>query len=382
MPKSISEKEKQRLVSLVKNGKSVAEVCEHASVSRSALYRWMSMFALRKRWAVQCEIDLNHVYKLERRLATLEEENAIFRKSGCGTKASNAEKVAAVKALKGQFTEHAICRTLDLSKATYYRMLEPRETWFSKKNEELRPAIKRIFEESKERFGGAKIAARLRAEGVIVSQKHASKLMKEMGLVCKASRLRTYNSTNRKGRFFPNRLLRKFTVDAPNLIWVSDITFVMVGNDMAAICAILDLYARRVVAYEISMSADTELVMKTFRNAFEQRKPSSKLLFHSDLGVQYTSFEFRKLLRESNVKQSFSNPGCPYDNAVSEGFFSIMKREELSHNWYSSIEELRSTVDEYIHFFNMQRPFRRLGNLTPEQYEKRYWAEHDKSKLE
>ncbi len=168
----------------------------------------------------------------------------------------------------------------------------------------------------------------------------------------------------------------------PNLIWVSDITFVMVENDMAAICAILDLYARRVVAYEISMSADTELVMKTFRKAFEQRKPSSKLVFHSDLGVQYTSFEFRKLLRESNVKQSFSNPGCPYDNAALEGFFSIMKREELSQNWYSSIEELRSTVDEYILFFNMQRPFRRLGNLTPEQYEKKYWAERDNERLE
>ena len=116
MPKNISEKQKKQLVDLVKNGQTVAEVCKLASVSRSDLYRWMSMFALRKRWAAQDEIDLNHVYKLERRLATLEEENAIFRKNGCGTKASNAEKVAAVKALKGQFTEHAICRTLDLSK--------------------------------------------------------------------------------------------------------------------------------------------------------------------------------------------------------------------------------------------------------------------------
>ena len=129
------------------------------------------------------------------------------------------------------------------------------------------------------------------------------------------------------------------------------------------------------------MSANTELVMKTFRNAFEQRNPSSNLLFHSDLGVQYTSFEFRKLLRESNVKQSFSKPGCPYDNAVSEGFFSIMKREELSHNWYGSIEELQSTVDEYIHFFNAQRPFRKLGNLTLEQYEKKYWVENDNDRI-
>lgn len=152
--------------------------------------------------------------------------------------------------------------------------------------------------------------------------------------MCKASRLRTYNSTNRKGRFYPNRLLRHFKVEAPNLIWVSDITFVTVGDDLAAICAILDLYARKVVSYEISMNADAELVTRTFKKAYEERKPSTGLLFHSDLGTQYTSFEFRELLRTYNVKQSYSNPGCPYDNAVSEGFFSIMKREELSHNWY------------------------------------------------
>ena len=83
-------------------------VCNEASVSRSAQYRWMSLYYPRRRWASQGEINLNEVYKLEKRLATLEEENTIFRKSGCGTKASNAEKVAAVKALKGQFTEHAI----------------------------------------------------------------------------------------------------------------------------------------------------------------------------------------------------------------------------------------------------------------------------------
>lgn len=144
MKKTISEEEKKHLVDLVKQGKTIAEVCEHASVSRSALYRWMEIFAPRKRWASQGEIDLNDVYKLERRVAILEQENTIFRKSGCGTKSTNEEKIAAVKALKGEFTEYALCRTLGLSKATYYRSMNKTETWFDKKNEELRPAIRRI----------------------------------------------------------------------------------------------------------------------------------------------------------------------------------------------------------------------------------------------
>ena len=82
------------------------------------------------------------------------------------------------------------------------------------------------------------------------------------------------------------------------------------------------------------------------------------------------------MLRELKVVQSFSNPGTPYDNAVAESFFSIMKREELSHNWYETPEALEKTVAGFISFFNGYRPLRKLGNLTPDQYESRYWNEH------
>ena len=83
---------------------------------------------------------------------------------------------------------------------------------------------------------------------------------------------------------------------------------------------------------------DTDLVKKTFLRAFERRNHPDGLTFHSDQGAQYTAFEFRKMLREFGVRQSLSNPGTPHDNAVAEAFFSILKREALSHNWYTSAE--------------------------------------------
>lgn len=101
------------------------------------------------------------------------------------------------------------------------------------------------------------------------------------------------------------------------------------------------------------------------------RKRPEGLTFHSDQGSQYTAYSFRKRLRDRGVRQSLSNP-VPHDNAVAEAFFSILKREELSHNWYNSAEELDKTIREHIEFFNSKRPHRELNMQPPEHYEREY----------
>ncbi len=145
-----------------------------------------------------------------------------------------------------------------------------------------------------------------------------------------------------------------------------------VNEDFVSVCVIIDLYARKVISYAISEHGDTALVKETFQNAYDCRCPGEGLIFHSDQGMMYAAFEFRKMLRDLKVVQSFSNPGTPYDNAVAESFFSIMKREELSHNWYHTMDELDKTISDFISFFNGYRPLQKLGNLTPEQYESQY----------
>ena len=361
------------MVRMVKSGTPIKEVCKREGVSRSALYDWIKLYQVRSRWGSTKTISLRQVYQMERRLATLEEEVQIFRKSGCGTKSSNDEKIAAIEALQGEYTVFAICRTLQILRSTYYqRKKMPEKTWFDARNEELRPLVQKYFDESKERFGASKITLKLREAGFVVSQKHVANLMKEMGLVCKQARLRVFASTNRHYKYRRNRLQQNFNPDAPNKIWVSDITYARVREDIYAICVVIDLFARKVLSCAISPNSDAAFVKKTFQRAYEQRCPSEGLIFHSDQGSPYTAYSFRKWLRDLKVVQSFSNPGTPYDNAVAESFFSIMKREELSHNWYETPEELEKTVAGFISFFNGYRPLRKLGNLTPDQYESRY----------
>ena len=106
------------------------------------------------------------------------------------------------------------------------------------------------------------------------------------------------------------------------------------------------MFSRKVLSWQISQENNTDLALDTFRKAYESRNCPDGLTFHSDQGVQYTSYEFRAVLREYHVRQSLSNPGMPHDNAVAEAFFSTFKREELSHNCYQSYEELEKTVRE------------------------------------
>lgn len=377
MKRIISEDEKLRMVRMVNDGVPILNVCKREGVSRSALYRWMQLYKGRSRWNSKRTINLQQVYQMERRLAILEEEVQIFRRSGCGTRSSNDEKIAAIEALRGEYTVFAICRTLQILRSTYYqRKKKPEKTWFDAKNEVLRPAIQAYFDESKERFGAAKITLKLREAGFVVSAKHVSRLMKEMGLVCKQSRLRVFASTNRKYKYRRNRLQQNFNPEAPNKVWVSDITYARVNEEIYSICVVIDLFARKVLSYAISMHSDTELVLEALQKAYELRFHPADVIFHSDQGMAYAAYSFRKRLRELKFVQSFSNPGTPYDNAVAESFFSIMKREELSHNWYSTVSELEKTVADFISFFNGYRPLQKLGNLTPNQYESRYWNAH------
>ena len=157
--------------------------------------------------------------------------------------------------------------------------------------------MKQIFIDSNERFCSRKIRSVLKQQGYTVSEAHISRLMKEMDLVCKQVRLRYFSTTNRRYKYYRNKVQRKFITDAPNLIWVSDITHVYVKNIDYSIGVIIDLYARKVIAFDIAAQATVEFILKIFDYAFDTRQSPTGLTFHSDQGSQYTAFKFRKHLR-------------------------------------------------------------------------------------
>ncbi len=167
----------------------------------------------------------------------------------------------------------------------------------------------------------------------------------------------------------PNHLKQRFNPSAPNQVWVSDITYIRGGDRFCFLCIVIDLFARKVVAYRVSSKMNVQLTIDTFQTAWSTRGEPSALLFHSDRGSQYTAKDFRRLLDGCGVIQSFSAKGHPYDNAVAESFFKFLKLEETNCKTYTALNELQLSLFTYIHFYNTQRPHGSNAYLTPDEKE-------------
>jgi putative transposase len=168
---------------------------------------------------------------------------------------------------------------------------------------------------------------------------------------------------------YPNLLKKQFNPTAPNLVWVSDITYIKINGGFAYVCVIIDLFARKLIAYKASLKADVSLSVETLQRAYVSRGMPSGVIFHSDRGVQYTAKEFRRALDTMNYTQSFSAKGHPYDNAVAEAFFKFLKLEETDRRKFRSLEELDLALFEYARFYNNSRPHSANDGITPDERE-------------
>ncbi len=213
----------------------------------------------------------------------------------------------------------------------------------------------------------------MKAEGIKVSELKVYELMKVLNIKPKLRKKRTFIQQEGKFKYLKNKLNRDFNPHTPNVSWVSDTTKLYVGKALFTLCVILDLFSRKVIAYRLSSQENTQLIINTFKDAFESRNNPKNLLFHSDRGYIYTSQEFRMFLHSLKVDQSFSKKGNPYDNAVIESFFACMKKEELNSHDFEYYDELKECVDKYIGFYNNYRPHGTLNNKTPNQFEDEYW---------
>ena len=242
-----------------------------------------------------------------------------------------------------------------------------------KEDEIHKPVINEIFDETKGRIGAKKVRFLMANKGYRTTAKRINRLMKEMELVCISRKKKAHYNLYPNMKYRKNVLKRDFHTDQPNKVWVSDITNINLNYVPQYLCVIIDLFCRKVITHRISDNQETGLIMQTFNKAMEFRNPGVGLIYQSDLCLQYTSFEFRKHLLELGIVQSFSNPGCPHDNAVAESFFRTLKDEEVYQNYYMRYEQLESSINEYIEFFNEKRPHQSFKYLTPNQVEEKYF---------
>jgi transposase InsO family protein len=175
--------------------------------------------------------------------------------------------------------------------------------------------------------------------------------------------------SNHENRIARDLVQREFTVNGPNEVWVSDVTFFKSYNSWLYLCVIIDLYSRKIVGWSISKSNDSALVCDTLRKAISNRNPSKGLVFHSDRGSNYTSNETRILLALHKIRRSNSRKGNCWDNAVAECFFGTLKRE-IEYSIFNTLKEAKEYFFDYLEiFYNRHRIHSKLGYLSPVKFE-------------
>jgi putative transposase len=195
--------------------------------------------------------------------------------------------------------------------------------------------------------------------------------MREAGLCAKGKRHRVVTTRRDASHpVAPNLLNRDFTATEPNKKWATDITSIPTAQGWLYLAVILDLYSRAVVGWSMSASCDEELVAKAFHMALVRRRPKAGLLHHSDRGCQYTSRAYRQRLEQAGMVVSMSRKGNCWDNAAMESFFGSLKEECVGSTIYSSHEQARLSLFEYLEvYYNRQRRHSTLGYMSPLIYE-------------
>lgn len=313
--------------SLNLSGESVTFIADELGIAKSTLYNWIKKFkpvTEEKKFTAK---DFNNLKQRTNRQSDMIE---ILKTVECNAHSPLQEKLCEIEKLYGKYSVHVLCDALNIPRGTFYNHIKRNKrdnVWYKKRREYFCGEIRRIFEENNQIFGARKIAAVLRNNGEQVSDKYVRKLTVEMNL----NSIRTNSKKEYlKDRRKRNILKQQFNVDKPNTAWVSDITYYKYNDKCFFICAIIDLFSRKVIAYKISKNNSTQLTKSTVKIAIESRHPNKGLIFHNDHGANYTSATFSKYLTENGITQSFSKVRNPYDNSVAESFFSSLKRKNCT----------------------------------------------------
>jgi putative transposase len=285
---------------------------------------------------------------------------------------------------RGAYGVEPICRVLKIAPSTYHahdarRRCPDTAPPRVQRDAELRVEIRRVFDENFEVYGVRKVWRQLVREGEDVARCTVARLMRRMGLqgVIRGRRVRTTISD--KASPCPlDRVNRQFRAPRPNVLWVSDFTYVATWAGFVYVAFVIDAYARRIVGWRVSRSAHAGFVLDALEQALHDRRPvsGSGLVHHSDRGVQYVSIKYTERLAEAGLEPSVGSVGDSYDNALAETINGLYKAEVIHRRGpWRSMEAVEYATLEWVDWFNNRRLLEPIGNIPPAEAEAAYYAE-------
>jgi putative transposase len=286
---------------------------------------------------------------------------------------------------RGLFGVEPILRVLGIPTSTFYNWLARQRDPCQHRRQDawLLGRIRAVHDRSGRTYGAPRVHAQLRRDGVRVSRKRVARLMAAHGLQGAFVRKRWRCSTRQDPTAIPapDLVCRQFSAQAPNRLWVADLSRIPTGEGPLWLASVRDAFSRRIVGWKTSDRADTDLVLGALEYAVWGRglpgsdHTQSRLILHSDRGAQYTAIRFTQRLHDAGIQPSMGSVGDSFDNALAENFFSILKVELVYRTSYRTRDDADLDLFRYIDgWYNPHRIQKALGWQSPDEYEAAYWA--------
>ena len=279
-------------------------------------------------------------------------------------------KYAFMQEQREEFEFKRMCQVLQVSRSGYYDWARRQESNRSQRDRTLLKEIRKVHEETKEAYGANKTWRTLNQSGMACGKHRVARLRRQAGIEARRKRkFRLAYKARNTAPAPPNLLRWPFKADYPDQVWVTDVTFVPTRSGWLYLAVMIDLHTRVVVGWSMKDRPNQELVNEALMMAAEQRRPKPGLIHHSDQGVLYSSGSYLALLEKYGMLRSMSGKGNCYDNAVAESFFSSLKNELVHHCNFTTRDQARSEIFEYLElFYNRKRLHQSLNYQTPIKY--------------
>jgi putative transposase len=298
--------------------------------------------------------------------------------------------IAFIDAHRDAYGVEPICRVLPIAPSTYHahvaRRADPTKASARLRQDKiLSEHIRRVHEANFGVYGVRKVWRQLLRESISVARCTVARLMRRMGLkgVVRGRELRT-TIADKATPCPADRVNRQFRAARPNMLWVSDFTYVATWQGFAYVAFVIDAFARRIVGWRVSRTAQAGFVLDALEQALHDRRPmpGDGLVHHSDRGAQYLSIKYTERLAEAGIAPSVGSVGDSYDNALAETINGLFKTEVIRRcGPWRSVEAVELATLAWVDWFNHRRLLEPIGGIPPAEAEARYYAELEATAL-